>query len=67
MSTLLVSICIETGILPLNLECEKRQLMYFWTLLNKMNESNDIANIQLSEFSENKSNFLNLITGLTKK
>ena len=43
ISTPLVSIYIETGILPLNLECEKRQLMYLWTLPNKKDQSNDIA------------------------
>ena len=67
MSTPLVNIYIETGILPLNLECEKHQLTYLWTLLNKKDQSNDIANIQLSEFSRNKSNLLNHITGPIKK
>ena len=43
ISTRLVSIYIETGILPLNLECEKRQLMYLRILLNKKDQSNDIA------------------------
>ena len=67
ISTPLVSIYMETGILPLNLECEKRQLIYLWTLLNKKDQSNDIANMQLSEFSQNKNNLLNHITGLIKK
>ena len=58
---------METGILPLNLECEKHQLIYLWTLLNKKDQSNDIANMQLSEFSQNKNNLLNHITGLIKK
>ena len=58
---------MKTGILPLNLECEKRHLIYLWTLLNKKNQSNDIANMQLSEFSQNKNNLLNHITGLIKK
>ena len=58
---------METGILPLNLECEKRQLIYLWTLLNKKDQRNDIANVQLSKFSQNKNNLLNYITGLIKK
>ena len=62
--TPLVSIYIGTVILPLHLECEKRQLIYLWTLLN---QSNDIANTQLSEFSQNKYNLLNNIMGLIKK
>ena len=57
----------ETGILPLILECDKRQLIYLWTLLNKKDQSNDIANMQLSEFSQNKNNLLNHVTGLIKK
>ena len=67
MSTSLVSIYVETGILPLNSECEKRQLIYWWTLLNKKDQSSDIANMQLSKFSQNKNNLLNDITGLIKK
>ena len=58
---------METGILPLNLECEKCQLKYLWTLLNKKDQSSDIANMQLSEFSQNKNNLLKHITGLIKK
>ena len=65
--TPLVSIYIETGILPLNLECEKCQLMYLWTLLNKKDQSNDIVKMQLNEFSQNQNNLLNYITGLIKK
>ena len=61
ISTPLVCIYMENGILPLNLECEKRQLMYLWTLLNKKDQSNDIVNIELREFSQNKSNLLNHI------
>ena len=57
----------ETGILPLILECDKRQLIYLWTLLNKKDQSNDIANMQLSEFSQNKNNLPNHVTGLIKK
>ena len=41
MSTPLVSIYMETGILPLNLECGKRQLIDLWILLNKKDRSND--------------------------
>ena len=44
-STPLVSIYNETEISPLNLEYEKRQLMYLWTLLNKNDQSNDISKI----------------------
>ena len=40
VSNSLVGIYIETGILPLNLECEKGQLMYLCTLLNKKDQSN---------------------------
>ena len=39
---------METGILALNLDCEKCQLMYLWTLLNKKDQSNDIAKMQLN-------------------
>ena len=67
ISTPLVSIYIETGVLPLNLECEKRQLIYLWTLMNKKAQSKDITNMLLSEFSQNKNNLLNYITGLIKK
>ena len=67
ISTPLVSIYIDTGILPLNLEYEKRQLVYLWTLLNKKDQSNDIAKMQLNEFSQNNNNLLNHITGLIKK
>ena len=35
ISTPLVSIYIETGILQLNLECEKRKLIHLWTVLKK--------------------------------
>ena len=41
--------------------------MYLSTLLNKKDQSDDIAHIQLSEFSQNKNNLLNHITGLIKK
>ena len=37
------------------------------TLLNKKDQCNDITNMQLSEFSQNKNNLLNRITGLIKK
>ena len=67
ISTPLVSIYIDTGILPLNLEYEKRQLVYLWTLLNKKDQSNEIAKMQLNEFSQNNNNLLNHITGLIKK
>ena len=65
ISTPLVSIYIE--ILPLNLECEKCQLIYLRTVLNKTDQSNDIENMQLHEFSQNKNNLLNHITELIKK
>ena len=67
ISTPLVSIYIETGILPLNLECEKRQLIYLWTVLNKKDQSNNIVNMELHEFSQNKNNLLNHITEPIKK
>ena len=35
--------------------------------MNIKDQSNDIANMQLSEFSHNKNNLLNHITGLIKK
>ena len=41
--------------------------MYLWTLLNKTDQSNDIATISLRKFSQNKSNLLSNITGLIKK
>ena len=37
-STPLVSIYMETGELPIILECEKRQLTYLWVLLNSENQ-----------------------------
>ena len=67
VSTSLVNIYTEIEILPLNWECEKRQILYLWILLNKKDQSNDIANIQLSKFSQNKNNLLNHITELIKK
>ena len=67
ISTPLLSIYIENGILPLNFECEERQLMYLWTLLNKKDQSNDMAKMQLNEFSRNQNKLLNLVTGLIKK
>ena len=67
ISAPLVSIYIDTGILPLNLEYEKRQLVYLWTLLNKKDQSNEIAKMQQNEFSQNNNNLLNHITGLIKK
>ena len=51
----------------LNLECGKCQLIYLWTVLNKKDQSNNIANMQLHEFSQNKNNLLNHITELIKK
>ena len=57
----------ETGILPLILERDKRQLICSWTLLNKKDQRNDIANMQLIEFGQNKNNLLNHVTGLIKK
>ena len=66
-STPLVSICNETGILRPNLEHEKRQLMYLWALMNKKDQSNDIAKMQLNEFSQNQNNLLNHFPGLIKK
>ena len=41
MSTPLVSIYMETGILPLSLKCEKLQLIDVWSLLNKKDRSSD--------------------------
>ena len=46
ISTPLAKIFVETGILPRNLECENHQLIYLWTLLNKKDQSYDIANMQ---------------------
>ena len=66
ISTPLVRIYIETGMLPLHFECEKCQLTYLWTGLNKKDQSNDIGNMQ-TEFSQNENNLLNHITGLIKK
>ena len=36
-------------------------------VLNKKDQSSDIAKMQLHEFSQNKNNLLNHITGLIKK
>ena len=41
--------------------------MYLWTLVNKKDQSKNIANIQLSKFSKNKNTLLNHITRLIKK
>ena len=58
---------METGILPLNLECEKRQLMHLWTLLNTKDHSIDKENMQRSKFNQNKNNLLNHIIGIIEK
>ena len=44
-STPLVSIYIETGELPIMLECEKRQLTSLWVLLDSENQIKDILDI----------------------
>ena len=41
--------------------------MYLWILVNKKDQSKNIANIQLSKFSKNKNTLLNHIVGLIKK
>ena len=38
-----------------------------WTLLNKEDQSNNAASMQLSEFSQNKNNLPNHFMGLIKK
>ena len=45
-STQLVIIYMETGELPIILECEKRQLTYLWVLLNSEKQIKDILDIQ---------------------
>ena len=45
LASVTIQVYMETGILPLNLEYEKRLLIYLWTLLNKTNQSNDIVKI----------------------
>ena len=67
ISAPLVSIYIETGILPLKLECEKCQLMYLRTLLNKKDQRNDVAKMQPNELSQNQNNLPNHTTGLIKR
>ena len=67
ISTPLLSIYIGNGILTLNLECEERQFMYLWILLNKKDQSNGMEKIQVNEFSWNQNKLLNLVTALIKK
>ena len=65
-STLLVSIYIKTGELPIILECEKRQLTYMWVLLNSENQIKDILDIQLKEYKSNTGSLANHLLHLLK-
>ena len=67
VSTPLVSIYIETGELPINLEIEKRQLNYLWVLLNAEDQSNDLLQLQLTEFKSNCDNLGNHFLNLLRK
>ena len=66
-STPLVSIYIETGELPIILECEKRQLKYLWVLLNSENQIKDMLDIQLREYKCNTGSLANHLSHLLKK
>ena len=66
-STPLVSIYIETGELPIILECEKRQLKYLWVLLNSENQIKDMLDIQLREYKCNAGSLANHLLHLLKK
>ena len=62
-STPLVSIYIETGKLPIILECEKCQLTYLWVLLNSENQIKDLLDIQLKEYKSNTGSLANHFRG----
>ena len=66
-STPLVSIYIETGELPIMLECEKRQLTSLWVLLDSENQIKDILDIQLKEYKSNTGSLANRLLHLLKK
>ena len=66
-STPLVSIYMETGGLPIIIECEKRQLTYLWVLLNSENQIKDILEIQLKECKSNTGSLANHLLNLLKK
>ena len=66
-STPLVSIYIETGELPIILECEKRQLKYLWVLVNSENQIKDMLDIQLKEYKCNTGSLANHLLHLLKK
>ena len=66
-STPPLSIYIETGELPIILECEKRQLTYLWVLLNSENQIKDILDIQLKEYKSNTGSLASHLLHLLKK
>ena len=66
-STPLVSIYMETGELPIILECEKRQLTYLWVLLNSESQIKDILDIQLKEHKSNTGSLTNHLLHLLEK
>ena len=65
-STPLVSIYMETGELPIILECGKRQLTYLWVLLNSKIQIKDILDIQLKEYKSNTGSLANHLLHLRK-
>ena len=66
-STPLVSIYMETGELPIILECEKRQLKYLWVPLNSENQIKNILDIQLKEYKSNTGSLANNLLHLLQK
>ena len=66
-STPPVSIYVETGELPIILECEKRQLTYLWVLLHSENQIKDILDIQLKEYKSNTCSLAKHLSHLLNK
>ena len=66
-STLLVVTYIETGELPIILECEKRQLTYLWVLLHSENQIKDILDIKLKEYKSNTCSLAKHLSNLLNK
>ena len=58
---------METGELPIILECVKRQLTYLWILLNSENQTQDILGIQLKEYKSNTGSLAKHFTTFTRK
>ena len=57
---------METGELPIILECGKRQLTYLWVLLNSKIQIKNILDIQLKEYKSNTGSLANHLLHLRK-